>query len=219
MPNSKLSTATKAAQEVAAAIAKGAGNVVTPSTTPEASMIDGNVPAMIAITGDSVAGMMPKFKPEVYRVDDPLNPPETLPQVSESQFNQASAKYEGANRALKLTGMALDLTAQKFTTIGKFNKAVGAGFNAATEAEKTRGAHLDYLSQKETTSQKQFSLQTNQATTQTNSQLAVLDKQNLDEKLKQAQIKAEELRLKTTQAQSGLDAFKSQLGNYLEGSN
>ena len=215
----RLTNAQKAtSKQVAEKIANGTkATTNTPlATSSPTNLQDAKLPGLLTITPETVPGMMPKFNPELYKIDDPLNPPESLPQATQSQFDKGMKVYEGATRALKLTGASLDLTREKFVSIGKHSKSFGAGVMAATEAEKVRGNVLDYLSQKETTSQKGIGLDVNQNTTIINTNVAILTKQDLGEKLKQAEIKSEELRLKTVEAQGNLTNFKDQLGSYLE---
>ena len=215
----RLTNAQKAAsQEVAEKIARGSQSQQnTPLTTSSPTNLqDAKLPGLLTITPETVPGMMPKFNPELYKIDDPLNPPQSIPQATQSQFDKGMKIYEGATRAIKLTGASLDLTREKFTVIGKHSKAFGAGVQAATEAEKVRGNVLDYLRQKETTSQKGIGLDVNQNATIVNGNVAVLTKQDLGEKLKKAEIKSEELRLKTLESQGNLNSFKAQLGEYLE---
>lgn len=123
--------------------------------------------------------------------------------------------YEGAKRSLKLTGAALDLTHEKFTVIGKHSKAFGAGIQAATEIEKVKGNYIDYLNQKEVTTQKSVSLDVNQVKTVTDTNISVHSKDELNQKLLQAEIKASELRLKTIESEGKLTSFKAQLGDYI----
>ena len=214
----RLTNAQKAAsQEVAQKIASGSKATTTPlATSNPTNLQDSKLPGLLTITPETVPGMMPKFNPELYKIDDPLNPPQSILQATQSQYDRGMRVYEGATRAIKLTGAALDLTREKFTVIGKHSKAFGAGVQAATESEKVRGNLIDYLSQKETTAQKGICLDVNQNTTIINTNVAVLTKQDLSEKLKQAEIKSEELRLKTLESQGNLNSFKAQLGEYLE---
>jgi hypothetical protein len=60
------------------------------------------VPGLAGITPDAVAGMMPQFQENSYAISDPLSPPESLPQVSEAQFDKGMTIYEGTQRALKI---------------------------------------------------------------------------------------------------------------------
>ena len=216
----KIDTTKAAAQAVAEKLARGKQNSAS-STNPISANsatipIDSRIPGLLTVTPDLVPGMMPQFKPEDYRINDPLNPPETLPQTTQSQFDKGMKIYEGSTRALKLTGAALDLTREKFTVIGKHSKAFGAGIQAATEIEKVKGNYLDYLNQKEVTSQKSITLDINQVKTVADTNTAIYSKDDLNQKLLQAQIKAEELRLKTVESQGKLASFKAQLGDYLE---
>ena len=156
----KIDTTKAAAKAVAQKLA-GRNQKSTPSTnsisaTSTTTPIDSRIPGLMTVSPDLITGMMPAFKPEDYRINDPLNPPETLPQATQSQFDKGMKIYEGATRSLKLTGAALDLTREKFTVIGKHSKAFGAGIQAATEIEKVKGNYLDYLNQKQVTAQNQL---------------------------------------------------------------
>lgn len=209
----------QAADEVAKKIAKG-GKTSKPSTTTNTAIatnsVDDRIPGLLSASPETVPAMMPIFHPEKYRVVDPLNPPTDLPQATEAQLDKGMKLYEGATRALKLTGAALDLTREKFSVIGKHSKAIGAGIQAATEIEKVKGNYLDYLNQKEITTQKSVTLDINQIKTVTDTNIAIHSKDELTQKLRQAELKAEELRLKTVESEGKLTSFKAQLGDYLE---
>ncbi|MBG1271061.1 hypothetical protein [Nostoc sp. WHI] len=217
----KIDTTKAAAIAVAEKLAGRKQNLTsstnsTSATSPATIAIDSRIPGLLTVTPDLVPGMMPPFQPNQYHISDPLNPPETLPQASQSQFDKGMKIYEGATRSLKLTGAALDLTREKFTVIGKHSKAFGAGIQAATEIEKVKGNYTDYLNQKEVTTQKSVVLDVSQVKTIADTNISVYSKDELNQKLLQAQIKAEELRLKTVESQGNLASFKAQLGDYLE---
>ena len=216
----KIDTTKAAAKAVAEKLAgrnqNSTSSTNSTSATPATVPIDSRIPGLMTVTPDLIPGMMPAFKPEDYRINDPLNPNDTLPQATQSQFDKGMKIYEGSTRALKLTGAALDLTREKFTVIGKHSKAFGAGIQAATEIEKVKGNYLDYLNQKEVTTQKSVALDVSQVKTIADTNISVYSKDELNQKLLQAQIKAEELRLKTVESQGNLASFKAQLGDYLE---
>ena len=216
----KIDTTKAAAKAVAEKLAgrkqNSASSTNYTSATPATVPIDSRIPGLLTVTPDLIPGMMPPFQPNQYHISDPLNPPETLPQATQSQLDKGMKIYEGSTRALKLTGAALDLTREKFTVIGKHSKAFGAGIQAATEIEKVKGNYLDYLNQKEVTTQKSVALDVSQVKTIADTNISVYSKDELDQKLLQAQIKAEELRLKTVESQGNLASFKAQLGDYLE---
>lgn len=214
----KIDTTKAAAQAVAEKLARGKQNGSSSTTNSTSATIptDSRIPGLLTVTPDLVPGMMPPFQPNQYHISDPLNPPETLPQASQSQLDKGMKIYEGSTRALKLTGAALDLTREKFTVIGKHSKAFGAGIQAATEIEKVKGNYLDYLNQKEVTSQKSVVLDVSQNKTVIDTNIAIYSKDELAQKLKQAELKAEELRLKTIETEGKLTSFKQQLGDYLE---
>jgi len=170
-----------------------------------------SVPGLPALIPDQIAGQMPQFSPEKYQVTDPHNPPTSIPQVSQTDFDQREAIYEGGIRALKLDGLAFDMTREKFTVIGKQAKAFGAGIKAATALEAVKGDYLDYQSQVETTSQKSIALGTNQHKTTTDQTKSTYSQQEMDEKLEQARIAADLAAEQTKEKQSGLDQFRKQL--------
>jgi hypothetical protein len=166
------------------------------------------------ITPDAIAGMLPKFNESEYAITDPLNPPETLPQVTEAQFDKGMTIYEGTQRALKLTGAAFDTTKERFTTLGKQARAFGAGVKAATELERVKGDFLDYQGQLQTNEQKGIALDVSQHKTTTDRAKAIHDKSSLDEKLLQAEVAAELARAQTRDKQNKLDEFRKSLGEY-----
>ena len=230
--SSRLSSASKkAAQKVAEKLAAGsrettsstatAVNVpsvsfpATASTTSTNGSIAGTVPGLPGLTPDQVSGMLPKFDLSAYQITDPLNPPESLPQVTEAQRDKGKVIYEGTQRALELTGYAFDTSRVAFTTLGKQAKAYGAGIQAATELEKVKGNYFDYLTQSQTTEQKKIALDLSQVQTLTDSSKAVHKKTELSEKLKQAEIGADKAREETQQKQTQLAEFRKQLGEYL----
>ncbi|MBD2731874.1 hypothetical protein H6G96_37800 [Nostoc sp. FACHB-892] len=216
----KIDTTKAAAQAVAEKLAGRKQNSTsstnsTSATSPASIPIDSRIPGLLTVTPDLVPGMMPPFQPNQYHISDPLNPPETLPQATQSQLDKGMKIYEGATRSLKLTGAALDLTREKFTVIGKHSKAFGAGIQAATEIERVKGNYLDYLNQKEVTTQKSVSLDVSQVKTIADTNISVYSKDELNQKLVLAEIKAEELRLKTIESEGKLTSFKAQLGDYI----
>jgi hypothetical protein len=212
---SKLAGNSKAKATTATA-EKPVGNAIAYSqavntATPAAFVVPG-LPTHI--TPDSVVAMMPRFDESAYQIIDPLNPPETLPQASESQFDKGMTIYEGTQRALKLTGAAFDTTRERFTTLGKQAKAFGAGVKAATEFEKVRGDFIDYQGQLQTNEQKGISLGVAQHKTVTDRTAATHKTADMDEKLKQAEIAANLARATTQDKQNKLDEFRKSLGEY-----
>jgi transcription initiation factor IIF auxiliary subunit len=158
--------------------------------------------------------MMPQFQESAYVISDPLNPPETLPQVTEAQHDRNQGIYAGTIRALKDVGSAFDVTRERFTVVGKQAKAFGAGVKAATEFEKVRGDFLDYQGQLETNEQKGISLGVAQHKTVTDRTAATHNTATMDEKLKQSELAAELARANTQDKHNKLDEFRKSLGQY-----
>lgn len=214
----------KAARDAADAVAgklanKGGSNKPASNTsafsapTAATNNVPVVVPGLTSITPDLIQGMLPKFDSDSYSISDPLNPPETLPQVTESVFNKGMGIYEGTQRALKLTGAAFDTTALRFNTLSKQAKAFGSGIRAAKEFEVVKGDYLDWKNQLQVTEQKSTALSVSEHKTTTDSSKAVHTKAEADQKLKQAEIGADLAREQTKQKQNQLDEFKKQLGD------
>jgi len=203
---------TKSTSAVADKIPVASSPIV--SSSSNSAGFSTTVPGLVGITPDAVAGMMLHFQENSYAISDPLNPPESLPQVNEAQFDKGMTIYEGTQRALKLTGAAFDTTRERFTVVGKQAKAFGAGIKAATEFEKVKGDYFDYQGQLETNEQKGISLGVSQHKTVTDRTAAVHTTASLDEKLKQAEIAAELARASTQDKQNKLDEYRKSLGQY-----
>jgi len=206
----KIARGKKSTSAVADKIPVASSPIVSNSSTSFSTV----VPGLVGITPDAVAGMMPQFQENSYAITDPLNPPESLPQVSELQFDKGMTIYEGTQRALKLIGAAFDTTRERFTVVGKQAKAFGSGVKAATEFEKVKGDYLDYQGQLESSQQKEISLGVSQHKTLTDRTAAVHTTTSLDEKLKQAKIAAQLARVTTQDKQSKLDEYRKSLGQY-----
>lgn len=187
---------------------KGNNSAITPNQKQLAT-----VPGLPNnLTPNQVATVMPKFNDATYNIADPLNPPSTLPQATIAQYDKGMTIYEGAQRALKLTGAAMDTTALKFTVINKQAKAFGEGIKAATQIEKVRGDYSDYLNQLQTNAQKDVALDVNTHRTTVVTNQAVHTKATLDEQLKQAEKDADLARAKTREKTNNLNEFLKELG-------
>lgn len=155
---------------------------------------------------------LPQWDSGKYEVTDPLNPSLTLPQISDQEYESRSVVYKRAINAARLTGTCFELYRERYSTEGKYYKAVASGVLAAGEYSKLEGSLLDYQATRENVAQKQLSLGSAIATTQHQSELTNFTKKDLEEKLKQAQIKSEGEQVKTQQALNNLKELKSQLG-------
>lgn len=222
--NRRAAKAAKAVAEKLTATATGTqDSKVSPSTNSPAIAATNTatnqpistsiaVPGLSRLTPDAIVGMLPKFDENAYQIADPLNPPDTIPQITEAQHDRNVAIYSGGIRALQSIGLAYDLTREKFTVVGKRAKAVGAGYKALTDIEKATGDYLDYQNQAETTAQKAISLDVSRHKTLTESQSAVHSKTQLDEKLKQASLDAQRASLVTQDKANKLLEFQKELG-------
>lgn len=169
------------------------------------------VPGLTSIDPNDISGMLPQFDSASYNITDPLKPPSNIPQISESDFDSGMNTYQGAIRALKLTGTAFDVTRERFTTEGKKAKAFGAGVKAATEFEKVKADFIDYQTQLQTNTQKESGLSLAMKRTQFVLDMAIESESEMTEKLESAKVGAEMARLQRQDKQSKLDEFKKQL--------
>jgi len=134
----RLSSASKrAAESVASKISSNGSKSTAPSNpATNASAITNSktslkVPGLMEFTPDNIQGMLPQFEDGKYQVTDPLNPPSDIPQVSQQQYDQSEAIYQGGIRALKLTGMSFDLAKERFVSLRKKVSAFGSGVKLA----------------------------------------------------------------------------------------
>ena len=185
--------------------------LTTPKSNLTATSTSTLVPGLTTIDPSDISGMLPQFDAASYNITDPLKPPSNLPQISEAEFDAGMNTYQGAIRALKLTGTAFDVTRERFTTSGKKAKAFGAGVKAATEFEKVRADFIDYQTQLETNTQKESNLSLATKRTQFVLDMAVESETEMTEKLESAKVGAELARLQRQDKQSKLHEFRKQL--------
>lgn len=179
-----------------------------PATSPVPVSLNG----LNEIDPNQIASTLPQFNGDAYIVADPLNPPENLPQISLQDYEIKQGIYEGAIRAIKLTGTSFELARERFTTESKRAKAFSAGTKYATDAERAKGDFLDYQTQIETNQQKQINLGLAQAKTVNEQAKAVLSEQEMNEKLNQSEISLELAQSQTQEKQGQLDEFRKNLG-------
>ncbi len=170
-----------------------------------------NVPGLMDFAPEKIAGALPQFDDSKYQVTDPLNPSESIPQLSQQAYDKTEAIYQGGIRALKATGLSFDLTKERFTTLKKKVSAYGSGVKLATEIERVKGDFLDYLNQGESNKQKNTALNVATHKTSVDTQKAIYDVQAMNEGLEQSRISAEMATAKTQEKLSGLAEFQKQL--------
>ena len=197
--------AAKSATKTAASTVKAVQNTV--KQVKEAAQYS-EMSGLNPLGVESVQDELPEFQSADYCVKNPLNPPESLPQVSQGEFIKASRIYEGATRAVQLTGKAFDLTRERFVVEGKKAKTFSAGVQAATAFEKVKGDLTDYQIQLQNNQQKNIELGTAKLRTTTAQSIAVETEKELSEKLAQAQTGAELAQLQTQEKQTKLAEFK-----------
>ena len=217
----RLSSASKKAASTVASKISNNGSSPTSSTNAVAnssaianSQTSISIPGLMEFTPDNIQGMLPQFDEGSYQVTDPLNPPE-IPQVSQQQYDKSEGTYQGGIRALKLTGMAFDLTKERLTTLRKKVSAFGSGVKLSTEIEKVKTDFFDYLNQGETNKQKSIAYSVATHKTSTDGQKAVFDTQTIDEKLEQSRIAADLAKAQTQERLSGLLEFQKQLSGQI----
>jgi hypothetical protein len=213
----RLSSASKKAASTVASKISNNGSSPTSSTNAVAnssaianSQTSISIPGLMEFSPDNIQAMLPQFDEGSYQVTNPLTPGE-IPQVSQQQYDKSEGIYQGGIRALKLTGMAFDLTKERFTTLRKKVSAFGSGVKLSTEVEKVKTDFFDYLNQGETNKQKSIAYSVATHKTSTDEQKAVFDTQTMDEKLEQSRIAADLAKAQTQEKLSGLLEFQKQL--------
>jgi hypothetical protein len=204
--NRKLSSATKKADALTGKLGKTSKKTIQPSVS-----INQEIPGLLEITPETIESTIPQFNPNQYDITNPLAPSETLPQVSEAEFDRGMKIYEGASRALDLTGAAIDLTAKRFSVSGKHAKAIGTGIKVLTAIESTKGDYLEYQTAIEGNKQKATGLSVARHQTVQGEEAAIHLKAELDERLEQAKLRAEAAQTKSLQALSQLNELKNAL--------
>src|SRR4028119_53389 len=214
----RLSSASKKAASTVASKIGNNGSTPNPSTNAVAnssaianSQTSISIPGLMEFTPNDIQGMLPQFDEGSYQVNDPLNPPESMPQVSQQQYDKSEGTCQGGIRALKLTGMAFDLTKERFITLRKKVSAFGSGVKLSTEIEKVKSDFFDYLNQRETNKQKSLAYSVATHKTSTDGQKAVFDTQTMAEKLEHSRIAADLAKAQTQEKLSGLLEFQKQL--------
>jgi len=210
-PAKSKTTTSKSSQATKTTATKTTSNQTAPKSNISTTSKTTLVPGLTSIDPSDISGMLPQFDASSYNITDPLKPPTNLPQISEAEFDVGMYTYQGAIRALKLTGTAFDVTRERFTTEGKKAKAFGAGVKAATDFEKVKADFIDYQTQLETNTQKESGLSLAIKRTQFVQDMAVESEAEMTEKLESAKVGAEMARLQRQDKQSKLDEFRKQL--------
>ncbi|NEQ64795.1 MAG: hypothetical protein F6K21_04670 [Symploca sp. SIO2D2] len=164
------------------------------------------------LTPEMVVQVLPSFNPDNYTVSNPLLPPQDLPQVNELDFESGMSTYQGAIRALKLTGIAFDLTGERYVTEGKKAKAYGAGLDAGIEFEKAKAKLYKYHTQVENTEQAESHYNLAVKRTGVVEKINEYAEEELDETLEKSRIKAEQAKLQRKSAENKLSELQKQLG-------
>lgn len=197
-------------------------NTNTSLTKPDLGAVGTNYHPSISLTGlpqlnpSGIEAIVPKYDSSKFVVSDPLKFDSNAPQITKAQFEQNKQIAEGMMFASQSYGLAADVAATNFQTIGKVAKAYTAGITASTDVEKANGAYLGYLSQVETNKQAFVNLRVNEYKTFTAVETAPHTKLELDSKLELARIKSEQAKENTASAQNDLDTLRQKLGNKQE---
>ena len=200
-------SATKAAEPKATKVSQTKSNGSLAVTSNPNSLISGYTEISQAVANE----LIPQFDGSRYQVSDPLNPPETLPQISEAQHTKATRIYEGSKRALDAEGQNIDLAAKRLTVETKKANAYTTLMNMGQAFQKAKGSELDYLSQVEITQQKQTKLDVERLRTTHIASVAVETENELDETLETSKIKAQIASARRQAAQTKLDELRKEL--------
>lgn len=186
-----------------------------PTTSQQAQTLQNSslVPGLKTLSIADVGNRMTStFNPENYAVTDALKPPESLPNLSDGDFEGLQTIYKGAINASKAEGLNYDLKKEVFVTQGKEADAFGAGIKTATKFEKVKGEYFDYQSQLETNKQKESDLGVAQYNTVQGAAKATYLKTITEESVNQARINSELAKTETLNKQKKLIETQARYG-------
>lgn len=163
------------------------------------------------MTPDTVHESMPTYSPTDYNISDPLAPNPNLPRVTEEQFEQNKIIYKETQNALDSVGMAMDTTKKRFDVVGKQARAIGAGIDAATVINETKGKVVKYRTSEELLEQEFLKLDIAGRQTTTATQVRDYTYTSLDEDIEQARLRSEIAAAKSNKLESDLEALTSGL--------
>ena len=229
MPRARLNDASKAraAQKAKKNLAKStspappkssvSSTLLVPAKTSQGSssirVVDKNLPAGLpTLEPSQIESHLPKIDISRYKISDPHKLPDSLPQVSDSQLEKNKTLAKGAMNAQASEIEALKVVEGTFNVIGQQAKTFGSGVKAGIEILKAKGTYLDYLNQEETNNQKSNQLDFNTYKTDREAEISVQDKLTLDEKLRQATIKAEKAKLQSDELDNELAEARKKVG-------
>ena len=179
------------------------------ANTPEGREL--TIQGLSDLTPDSVHESVPAYNPSDYNISDPLAPSESLPRVSDEQFDRHQIIYKETQNALDSVGLAMDTTKKRFDVIGKQAKAIGAGIDAATVINETKGRAVKYRTSEELLEQEFLKLDIATRQTTTATQVRDYTFTSLDEDIEQARLKSEIAAAKSNKLKSDLEALTSGL--------
>lgn len=192
-PTASVASASASAQKttqpaigVVGSLASGLGSNIVPSSRGSLAL-----PGLPTLTENDIDGQLPSVNPDAYTVSDPHKLPDTLPQVSDAQYEENKRIAKSALNAQNSEILALQITSGKFQIIGQKAKTVGDGVRAVTEIEKTKGLLIDLRNQQEITAQKTNALDFNIYKTDKEVAISAFNKQALDEKERMAGTSAQ----------------------------
>ncbi|MBE9040998.1 hypothetical protein IQ235_09420 [Oscillatoriales cyanobacterium LEGE 11467] len=163
------------------------------------------------LTPDNVSESVPAFEPTNYNISDPLAPSESMPRVTDEQHDRNRLIYKETQNALDSVGLAMDTSKKRFETIGKQAKAIGAGIDAATTINETKGKAVKYRTSEELLEQEFLKLDIAGRQTTTATQVRDYAYTSLDEDIEQARIRSEIAAAKSNKLESDLKALTSGL--------
>ena len=179
------------------------------ANTPEGREL--TIQGLSELTPDTVHESIPAYNPTDYNITDPLAPSESLPRVSDEQFDRNRLIYKEIQNALDSVGMAMDTTKKRFDVIGKQARTIGAGIDAATTINETKGKAVKYRTSEELLEQEFLKLDIAGRQTTTATQVRDYTFTSLDEDIEQARLKSEIAAAKSNKLENDLEALTSGL--------
>ncbi len=156
----------------------------------------------------------PEFPLSDYEVDDPLNPPDSLPGVTKATHSQASTKYEMANYAVDLHRQKYKLDNNIYGAIGDRAKAFDTAISTQRTIEQSKGNYIGLQSDIEGTKQSAIAYDLNRAKTYKDIASNAISKGQLALELQIQVNQLEDSQTKLDELDGELELFQKRLGEY-----
>lgn len=207
--NAVAKTTSSATSSVSAPSVAASGNANV--TLSDNGAVSVTLPGLPVLTPDSIATTLTPFDPNLFRITDVNNIPDSLPQSTVDQHSQGIAKMEGALRHLELHQKSAQVSGKVFDVIGERASTIGKGLSAANKIEQSKNTYLDLLLTQESQKQKGVKLGLAQHRTAVDVQSAPFTKQGVMQDFERLKADTAVKQIEAEKAKSNLLKLQQEL--------